>query len=873
MSEYEKKVVEISGLRHYLESYDEFSDSLYENVYKQAFSSVDSIIKEYYKINNGVIQKQLDNQLEVPNIITFIGPRGVGKTSAMLSFMLALKKYKGSSGGDSFYHFKDVNVRFTCLDCIDGSLMEHGEDIYKTILAQIYQKFTDVEVSDEIQKEADFDFKKRELLSELEELYRSVCDMDMAEKEQFMAGEAYINSLRGFSSSQQVRSDFTRLIKRFTDMMRYKRYKNSDHPDLHYVVIAIDDIDLNIQNSFSMLEKIHRYCTVPNMIILMSLDIHQILTIVSRHYYDVSPRVDKILVEQEGYIRKLAVDYLEKIFPLNYRIYLPKLSQNPDIVLRKDNDDIKHAILKKIYLKTGICFDSQGLKKHFYLPSSFRELTAFYLLLESMEEISIVNGKSEIKNESEVRKIYKNYNDLLFDLENRLSINKLISKQQIDFFDNLLQQDIFRAKGNVKQFLNNCIGILSDSKNVIVNDSCNYSNICTIVRGDEEDVSYGELVETMYTLSRYQFGKYKQLVHCLLAFFSYKFSEQYYVNRFQNGMKIRFKSMLGGNIVSLWADDLLPRISIIEPDQSGVQELSVKQDSFQKAMGRVLQVKLNSVFFVNVTHTVESEVTSISLKEIADKIVQIEFMLMFFTNFRLVKRNDKGAIEWEFTVSDDKMKNPEEEECRIYLSTFFPGAGTPLADFNILNPILNSMGAYEELDEVENKLIKEIYSYLSKKKNRINIVSDNSNSNNTGIGNEDSFFELLKNELENCSLVNRYKSWEEEYGGYSMPLPLWWFDYSYNILKRLRYKMKKEIPHLVTPDSSLCEHTVTLYKALTKLIEDQDKFYNTGIEKKYKDCPIIDILLHLKDEDGKMRTFETVMEKMFMELKNTDKVK
>ena len=235
----------------------------------------------------------------------------------------------------------------------------------------------------------------------------------------------------------------------------------------------------------------------------------------------------------------------EKIFPLNYRIYLPKLSQNPDIVLRKDNDDIKHAILKKIYLKTGICFDSQGLKKHFYLPSSFRELTAFYLLLESMEEISIVNGKSEIKNESEVRKIYKNYNDLLFDLENRLSINKLISKQQIDFFDNLLQQDIFRAKSNVKQFLNNCIGILSDSKNVIVNDSCNYSNICTIVRGDEEDVSYGELVETIYTLSRYQFGKYKQLVHCLLAFFSYKFSEQYYVNRFQNGMKIRFKSMLG----------------------------------------------------------------------------------------------------------------------------------------------------------------------------------------------------------------------------------------------------------------------------------------------------------------------------------------
>ena len=882
MSEHGKKVVEISGLRHYLESYDEFSDSLYENVYKQAFSSVDSIIKEYYKINNGVIQKQLDNQLEVPNIITFIGPRGVGKTSAMLSFMLALKKYKGSFEDDSFYHFKDVNVRFTCLDCIDGSLMEHGEDIYKTILAQIYQKFTDVEVSDEIQKEADFDFKKRELLSELEELYRSVCDMDIAEKEQFMAGEAYINSLRGFSSSQQVRSDFTRLIKRFTDMMRYKRYKNSDHPDLHYVVIAIDDIDLNIQNSFSMLEKIHRYCTVPNMIVLMSLDIHQILTIVSRHYYDVSPRVDKILVEQEGYIRKLAVDYLEKIFPLNYRIYLPKLTQNPDIVLRKENDDIKHAILKKIYLKTGICFDSQGLKKHFYLPSSFRELTAFYLLLESMEEISKVIDKSEIKNESEIRKISKNYNDLLFDLENRLSVNKLISRQQIDFFDNLLQQDIFRAKNNVKQFLNNCIGIVSDYKNDIVNDNCNHSSICTIIRGDEEDVSYGELVETIYTLSRYQFGKYKQLVHCLLAFFSYKFSEQYYTNKSQNNTKIRFKGIFGENIVSLWADDLLPRISTILPDRLEIMEYNLVnfKDGFQKSMGRILQVNLNSVFFVNMKHTVRSGVTSISLKEIVDKIVQIEFMLMFFTNFRLVKRNEEGAIIWEFTVSDDKVRNPKGEECRIYLSSFIPGAGTPLADFNILNPILNSMGAYEELKEVEIKLIEEIYSYLSKKKNKIKIILDRYKSvNNTDIENKDSFKELLDKELANRSLVNRYKSWEEKYEGYSMPLPLWWFDYSYNILKRLRYKMKKEIPHLVTTESSLCDYTATLYKAIAKLIEDQDGFYNTKIEEKYKDCPIIDILLNLKKDEENERTFKTVMEKMFRDLKNltntviTDKVK
>ena len=62
----------------------------------------------------------------------------------------------------------------------------------------------------------------------------------------------------------------------------------------HYVVIAIDDIDLNIQHSFSMLEKIHRYCTVPNVIVLLALDIQQMLSIVTRHFYEVVPKVNKL---------------------------------------------------------------------------------------------------------------------------------------------------------------------------------------------------------------------------------------------------------------------------------------------------------------------------------------------------------------------------------------------------------------------------------------------------------------------------------------------------------------------------------------------------------------------------------------------------
>ena len=129
--------------------------------------------------------------------------------------MEALKDYRNDNeGSHQFYTFdKEENIVFTCLDCIDGSLMEHGEDIFKTILAQMYQKFTDLESVGEIHKSSDFDFRKRELLRGLEDVYRTVCDIENMESGKFMPGEAYMSSLRSFSSSQKVKKDFADLIR------------------------------------------------------------------------------------------------------------------------------------------------------------------------------------------------------------------------------------------------------------------------------------------------------------------------------------------------------------------------------------------------------------------------------------------------------------------------------------------------------------------------------------------------------------------------------------------------------------------------------------------------------------------------------------
>ena len=252
--------IKIESMAFHFERLKDFDRSFYRNVYKEAYLRIDDIIKNAEKYGSMNNRTPVSFQADFPNIITLTGARGVGKTSVMLSFVEALKDYRNENGGmRNFYTYKQKeNIVFTCLDCIDGSLMEHGEDIFKTILAQMYQKFTDLEAEGEIYKSSDFDFRKRELLRGLEDVYRTVCDIENQGSGQFAPGEAYMSSLRSFSSSQKVKKDFADLIKKFTDLMRYNRYGRSELSGSHYVVIAIDDIDLNIQNSFSMLEKIHR---------------------------------------------------------------------------------------------------------------------------------------------------------------------------------------------------------------------------------------------------------------------------------------------------------------------------------------------------------------------------------------------------------------------------------------------------------------------------------------------------------------------------------------------------------------------------------------------------------------------------------------
>lgn len=871
MGKEQNNAIKIDRMAYHFESLKDFEKSFYKNVYKEAYLRVDDIIKQalIHESMNNRISASL--QTDFPNIITFIGARGSGKTSVMLSFVEALKDYRSESGrSQQFYTFNtNRNIVFTCLDCIDGSLMEHGEDIFKTILAQMYQKFTDLEMEGEIQKSSDFDFRKRELLRGMEDVYRTVCDIENMSSGQFVTGEAYISSLRSFSSSQKVRKDFVDLIKKFTDLMRYNRYGRSELSGDHYVVIAIDDIDLNIQNSFSMLEKIHRYCTVPNVIVLLTLDFQQMLSIVTKHFYEVAPKVNKLLVAQEMYVRNLSMDYLEKVLPINYRIYMPAMGNN--VIISKESNNIKTVILGKLYRRTGICFDSQGLKRHFYTPASMRELAGFYLMLESMgkiHEAHLTDGsvipKEKIENFTAI--IEENYSILLSDLENRIVLEKLNKREDIRFVRELFHSDIRRAMSSVKEYFLYCVnGLLGNKEN---------SDQYDLIK-DVEDTSYGELIEIVYKLGRIQIGAYKPMVHCLLAYFSYAFTRQYILeklsydkNSSQEQDKTTDKGMIekivGGHVLYQWSGDLIPKVSVESFVSQGMQELSggAEAEIEAKVVGRVIGVPLNDVLQIPVETEALEEAKKGNVEKLVRIINEIEFLTLFFSNLTLPKTDmESNKRPWKFKLREGMTSAVS----LVYENTREEGVLSGRGNFDVLNIIINSMYGSEKLACVENAALDAISCYFKDK-----------------IADVETIIQSLKNALEKQSLKTEYEKWEDDFGGPSMPLPLWWFDFTYNILKRTRRILKKKNPLEVTADTPMYRYAKKVYECLLELIKNQQDFYNkAGTEKiegadnaemlktvdQFKMCPGIRILLEDGDQYFNM---EEAVNKMFEGLKNSD---
>lgn len=334
-----------------IEKGNEFNNSIFKDVYTSALNNVIEIAKQ----SDNDIESKYD---DFNNIIAFTGERGKGKSSSMISFRDALVN-KDQPDHKSFFNDSSYkylfNKSFAEIDVIDPSLFRGGESLFEIILAKMFQRFqTEINKAKcEIHQD-----DKRSIIHNFQKVFENLQIINSDRKEIYK--KETIEALSKLATSSNLRQCFKDLISVYLS-------KFDDNKD--YLIIAIDDFDLNISGAYEMLEDIRQFFIQPKIILLIASKIEQLNdSIINNLAYEFKslssfyhqnvgynmtnnlennryPRINQhINIENKSDLYDkfniASHKYIEKLFPLHRRLNLPELYiDDKDLMIFIGNQD------------------------------------------------------------------------------------------------------------------------------------------------------------------------------------------------------------------------------------------------------------------------------------------------------------------------------------------------------------------------------------------------------------------------------------------------------------------------------------------------------------------------------------------------------
>ena len=383
---------------------ENYSESLFKDQYTHALLQIHQLVSE-----------RKDN---VPSILAFCGDRGEGKTSCMetVKTMLATLNNEQPQNTDSpiekFMKESVINhdttetlqercesfnkIRFKVLDTIDPAFFDKDHNVVELVLGMMYHEIMKGDIIED-------DSKRRELL---EKFHDAKLCLTQQKKDKI---ELYdpIDELNWLSGGLALKETFQDLCTSFLKCS----IKTENDNEQNYLVIAIDDIDLNISGAYEMAEQIRKYLCAENCIVLISLNIEQFIEVVSN-----SIGSQFKTNEYLGAI-EMAQKYATKLIPMEYRIMMPKPYDFCDRPFRyvikdgeecKDGEDernfasVKESIVKLIYDKTRFLFYNNKGSVSPIVPNNLRSLRHLLGMLISMPDFysneKTRNNKEDFKS-------------------------------------------------------------------------------------------------------------------------------------------------------------------------------------------------------------------------------------------------------------------------------------------------------------------------------------------------------------------------------------------------------------------------------------------------------------------------------------------
>lgn len=869
--------------------------------------------------------------IEKRNILSFIGKRGVGKTTAMNEFCEILSRMHDQKERDWWLtHVLDreeqeklrgQEFRFHVLKPIDASLLEDKEDLFELIVASIYRKF---EKQLNSNMACDFEGNPQvrrimEMFSEIFKMYRNVVGRNIGDG----YGSSMVSKMHFMVGSQEIKEKVAWLIdallqngegtRKESDYSENDRYQylcqerdvcgKRHHYNNEYIVITIDDLDLNLKHGYEMLEQVQKYFSYHKILVLLALDYEQMRLVCEEHFYREMPQTAKAY-KNEGYSehnRELANDYMIKLFHLSQRMYMPdmkkiasKIEIAVDKTIRKDERILlKEFIMVKTAESMHIFYDGCGLKSHFCEPDTVRALVSYNEFLESLNVIPYSKLVSSEKTLTCDRDTYKkiraenleilakydqNHERVNRDMNTRMVQNLLTISQERAFMI-LNDRDIERR---ARYFVN----------------TYRQGDIIKVGNMEEESYSYGMLLEKIYGWGRIRdntrdYFEDKPFICCILMLFTSEMVREYinyrynltieqHKNKNRNKYKKRLLAFLGKSFGSSWTGKAFPSIYYrevgnvttngnVKPDENVKTICDGYMESVQSKDFR-MWVRLDKLQ----EKTRGGDNWKKSLRTWLDDweiVPMLECIDMFFVkqkgygysgmkyNFTLEVPTQKDKnLKKDVSLNEDAGKRAQKyaiDNRQLLIS----GEGETMV-FDVMAFVVKSLDYDAQKERIQNNIVQGLKKVVGEYRNWTTDTSRMSQ---------------LETELvEDVKARSMFKKIEDPSFEHEAAFPFYNLDMSYNICKRL-YKERSGKMILYT---DLLSGIHEFYDQIKQHLEEEQKFYHDLIDFPYTkifcECPYIQLIKQICEKKRSRipkQLSETIKEMGLANVDSVDQIK
>lgn len=378
-------------------------ESIFTDIYYRTFKLIDEIATQPYNGNDGRIRER-------NNIIAFIGERGSGKTSCLRSIYQALPEHEKSireSKQNTIIYNNDLPI-------IDPSYFDDHSNILEIVIAHMFKTFKKNVNSNSHDLREDKLENKRHLVKCFQGVKDALDSLNRTNKEDKYHNDS-IEELSKMAAGSNLHEKMEELVESYLNY-----FYEGTRGKKKILVIAIDDLDVQTNHTYKMVEQIRKYLIIDNVIILIGVKLVQLSDLIKKKYSeDFSNKEDG-----NDKIDDMVARYLMKLLPLSHRLNLPSYNEIPGVKLiitdqskstANETDqgekeassaipegaNIQETIIGLIYGKTDFMFYNSLEQESLIIPNNLRELLNLVALLYNMSD------NPEDKNNN--RKVFRQY--------------------------------------------------------------------------------------------------------------------------------------------------------------------------------------------------------------------------------------------------------------------------------------------------------------------------------------------------------------------------------------------------------------------------------------------------------------------------------